>query len=88
MQDPKLEKQISLISSAMKKIEDTARSMVRDNDDYMAICSAMMAVTRNMYLETLTIEETASIFESVADSMFVTQDMIHTFQHSAKPTIH
>tara|TARA_R110001599_G_scaffold312308_1_gene519858 strand:+ start:306 stop:572 length:267 start_codon:yes stop_codon:yes gene_type:complete len=88
MQDPKLEKQINLISSAMKKIEETARSMVRDNDDYMSVCSAMMAVTRNMYLETLTIEETASIFETVAESMFVTQDMIHTFQHAAKPTIH
>ena len=88
MQDPKLEKQINLISSAMKKIEETARSMVRDNDDYMSVCSAMMAVTRNMYLETLTIEETASIFETVAESMFVTQDMIHTFQHSVKPTIH
>tara|TARA_S200002703_G_C3712604_1_gene218890 strand:- start:272 stop:538 length:267 start_codon:yes stop_codon:yes gene_type:complete len=88
MQDPKLEKQINLISSAMKKIEETARSMVRDNDDYMSVCSAMMAVTRNMYLETLTIEETASIFETVAESMFVTQDMIHTFQHTSKPTIH
>jgi len=88
MQDPKLEKQINLISSAMKKIEETARSMVRDNDDYMSVCSAMMAVTRNMYLETLTIEETASIFETVAESMIVTQDMIHTFQHAANPTIH
>ena len=45
LEDPKLEKQINLISSAMKKIEETARSMVRDNDDYMSVCSAMMAVT-------------------------------------------
>jgi hypothetical protein len=88
MQDPKLEKQINLISSAMKKLEETARSMVTNNDDYMSVCSAMMAVTRNMYLETLTIEETASVFETVAESMFITQDMIHTFKYAGKPTIH
>ena len=51
MRDLKLEKQITLISEAMKQIELTAKSMVKNSEDYMAICSALMAVTRNMYLD-------------------------------------
>tara|TARA_R110002167_G_scaffold112736_4_gene285350 strand:+ start:2324 stop:2590 length:267 start_codon:yes stop_codon:yes gene_type:complete len=88
MQGQKLEKQINLISDAMKKIEETARAMVTNNEDYMAICSALMAVTRNMYLETLTVAETASIFDAVAESIFVTEEMFHAFKNQPKPTLH
>tara|TARA_R110001606_G_scaffold211951_1_gene359619 strand:- start:1255 stop:1521 length:267 start_codon:yes stop_codon:yes gene_type:complete len=88
MRDLKLEKQITLISEAMKQIELTARSMVKNSEDYMAICSALMAVTRNMYLETLSCQETAEIFDAVAESIFITEEMIHGFKNGHKPTLH
>ena len=54
----------------------------------MAVCSALMAVTRNMYLESLSIEETAQIFTAVADTMFATEEMLYKFKDLPKPTIH
>jgi flagellar biosynthesis component FlhA len=89
MPDPKeMEKQMILISETMQQVEELVRSKVKTHDDFMAVCSALMAVTRNMYLESLSVEETAQIFTAVADTMFATEEMLYKFKHLPKPTIH
>ena len=50
MPDPKeMEKQITLISETMQQIEELVRCKVKTHDDFMAVCSALMAVTRNIF---------------------------------------
>ena len=89
MPDPKeVEKQITLISETMQQVEELVRSKVKTHDDFMAVCSALMAVTRNMYLESLSAEETAQIFRAVSDTMFATEEMLYKFKNLPKPTIH
>ena len=89
MPDPKeMEKQITLISETMQQIEELVRCKVKTDDDFMAVCSALMAVTRNMYLESLSAEETAQIFKAVSDTMFATEEMLYKFKNLPKPTIH
>ena len=89
MPDPKeMEKQITLISETMQQIEELVRCKVKTHDDFMAVCSALMAVTRNMYLESLSAEETAQIFKAVSDTMFATEEMLYKFKNLPKPTIH
>ena len=89
MPDPKeMEKQMILISETMQQIEELVRSKVKTHDDFMAVCSALMAVTRNMYLESLSAEETAQIFRAVSDTMFATEEMLYKFKNLPKPTIH
>lgn len=72
----------------MQKIEDAARSGIKDTDDYMLVCSALMAVTRNMYIESLGPADTIQMFEAVADSIMATEEMIKEFGSYEKPTIH
>ena len=73
----------------MQKIEDAARSEIDSTEDYMLVCSALMAVTRNMYVETLGPADTIQMFEAVADSIMATEEMIKEFGRDyPKPTIH
>ena len=48
------------------------------------IASALMAVTRNLYIETIGADDTAHVFASVADSFFI-DDLT---RYVDKPTIH
>ncbi len=89
MQDPKgMEKQMILISETMQQVEELVRSKIKTHEDFMSVCSALMATTRNMYLESLSVEEAAQIFSAVADSMFATEEMLIKFKDLPKPTIH
>ena len=73
----------------MQRIEDAARSEIDSTEDYMLVCSALMAVTRNMYVETLGPTDTIQMFEAVADSIMATEEMIKEFGRDyPKPTIH
>ena len=73
----------------MQRIEDAARSEIDNTEDYMLVCSALMAVTRNMYVETLGPTDTIQMFEAVADSIMATEEMIKEFGRDyPKPTIH
>lgn len=84
-----IEQKLTKISEAMQKIEDAARSEIENTEDYMLVCSALMAVTRNMYVESLGPADTVQMFEAVADSIMATEEMIKEFggEH-IKPTIH
>ena len=80
---------VTKISEAMQKIEDAAGSEIDNTEDYMLVCSALMAVTRNMYVETLGPADTIQMFEAVADSIMATEEMIKEFGRDyPKPTIH
>jgi gluconate kinase len=84
-----MKQKLTKISEAMQKIEDAARSEIDNTEDYMLVCSALMAVTRNMYVETLGPADTIQMFEAVADSIMATEEMIKEFGRDyPKPTIH
>jgi uncharacterized membrane protein (GlpM family) len=54
----------------------------------MLVCSSLMAVTRNMYLEGLGPIDTVQMFEAVADSIIATEEMLKKFKDYPKPTLH
>ena len=83
-----MEKKLTKISDAMQKIEEVARSEIKNSEDYMLVCSSLMAVTRNMYLEGLGPMDTVQMFEAVADSIIATEEMLKQFKDSPAPTIH
>jgi gluconate kinase len=84
-----MKQKLTKISEAMQRIEDAARSEIDNTEDYMLVCSALMAVTRNMYVETLGPADTIQMFEAVADSIMATEEMIKEFGRDyPKPTIH
>ena len=76
------------ISDSMKKIEDLIKSEIKTQEDYMLVCSAMMAVTRNMYADSLGPHDTAKMFQAVADSFHAVEEFLDTFRPEEKPTIH
>ena len=73
----------------MQKIEQVAKEEISSNEDYLQVCGALLAVTRNMYVEALGPYDTARMFEVVAKSFAVQEDILNTFAFSTeKPTIH
>ena len=68
----------------MQSLEKAARGEIKKDEDKLLIASALMAVTRNLYVETIGADDTAHVFASIADSFFLAQEMIEQY----KPTIH
>ena len=79
-----MDEQIKIINKAMQSLEKTARGEIKKDEDKLLIASALMAVTRNLYVEAIGANDTAQVFASIADSFFLTQEMIEQY----KPTIH
>jgi len=84
-QDPK--QLIQKLSDAMVKIEEAAESEVKSSEDYLQVCGALMAVTRNMYERALGPEQTQQMFLAVAESFNVQEEILKAFK-DARPTIH
>jgi len=84
----KIKKQLEKLSSVMQKVEDLAASEIHTEEDYLQVCGAMLAVTRNMYIRALGPEDTARMFATVADSFMIQEDILHSFPRMEKPTIH
>ena len=83
-----MEKKLTKISESMQKIEEAARSEINTTEDYMLVCSSLMAVTRNMYIQSLGVEDTARMFGAVADSITFTEGLLDSVRDQHKPTIH
>ena len=83
-----MEKKLTKISTAMQKIQEAAREEIKTSEDYMLVCSSLMAVTRNMYLEGLGPIDTVQMFEAVADSIIATDELLKEFNDYPKATIH
>ena len=84
-----MDEQLVKISSVMQKVEQLVYDETKDDpDDFMLACSALMAVTRNMYIQSLGVEDTAKMFNAVADSVNFTEGLLNSIRDQHKPTIH
>ena len=61
-----LKNKINKIATAMKKFEEVAHSEINSNEEYLQVCGALLAVTRNMYVEALGSHGAARMFQEVA----------------------
>ena len=48
------------------------------------VASALMAITRNLYVESIGVDDTIKVFEAITDSFHITEDMLKKM----RPTIH
>ena len=83
-----MDKELQKISDSMQKIEELVKREIKNPDEYMLVCSALMAVTRNMYASALGPHDTAQMFKAVSDSFVVVEDLLGRFRREEKPTIH
>ena len=92
MQDQKqtdrIKKQLKKLGTVMQRIEQVAKEEVNSPDDYLKVCGALLAVTRNMYVEALGPYDTARMFEAVANSFHVQEELLEVIRGGEKPTIH
>ena len=72
------------INDTMIALEKIARSQIKTDEDKLLVASALMAVTRNLYVEAIGPRDTAHIFATVVDSFHVMEEMLEQY----KPTYH
>ena len=73
----------------MQKVEQLAKDEISSPDDFLQVCGALLAVTRNMYVEALGPFDAARMFEAVANSFQIQEKLIEVFHRDGKPpTIH
>ena len=87
-QTDKIKRQIEKLSTVMQRVEQLAKEEISSPEDFLQVCGAMLAVTRNMYVEALGPYDTARMFETVAHSFHVQENLIEVFRDGEKPTIH
>ena len=87
-QTDKVKKQLEKISMVMHKIEQLANEEIKTREDYLQVCGALLAVTRNMYVEALGPFDAARMFEAVANSFQIQEELLEVFRDGEKPTIH
>ena len=79
-----MDQKVVKISEVMQKLDKFVKNETKNPEDVILVASALLAVTRNIYVSALGIEDTARMFEAVADSFVVTEEFLKHF----KPTIH
>ena len=85
LQDQKqMDQKVVKISEVMQKLDKFVKNETKNPEDIILVASALLAVTRNIYVSQLGIEDTARMFEAVADSFVMTEKFIEHL----KPTIH
>ena len=84
----KIKKQLEKLSTVMQKIEQVAKEEISSNEDYLQVCGALLAVTRNMYVEALGPFDASRMFEAVAQSFHIQEDIMEFFREGDKPTLH
>ena len=57
---------------------------MKTDDDKLLVASALMAVTRSLYVEAVGPRDTAHIFATVVDSFEMMEDLLEQY----KPTYH
>jgi hypothetical protein len=83
-----LKNKINKIATAMKKFEEVAHSEINSNEEYLQVCGALLAVTRNMYVEALGSHGAARMFQEVANTFMIQEELIDEFYTEEEPTIH
>ena len=61
-------KSIKKISDSMQELDQLAKSLVKNPEDALLVCAALMAITRQHYVDALGAEQTSFIFQSVVES--------------------
>ena len=88
-QTDKVKKQLEKLSTVMQKVEQLAKEEISSPEDFLQVCGALLAVTRNMYVEALGPVDTSRKFADVAQSFHIQEEIIEVFQRDGKPpTIH
>ena len=88
-QTDKIKRQIEKLSTVMQRVEKLAKEEISSPEDFLQVCGALLAVTRNMYVEALGPVDTSRMFEAVAQSFHIQEELIEVFQRDGKPpTIH
>jgi len=70
----------------MQRFENTAREEISSREDYLQVCGAMLAVVRNMYVEALGPVDAARLFEALAQTFQLQEDMLSMFQLTEEST--
>ena len=83
-----MDRELAKISDSMQKIEDLVRHEIKSPEEYMLVCSALMAVTRNMYASALGPHDASRMFRVVSESFIAVEDLLDKFRQGEKPTIH
>ena len=83
-----LKSKINKIATAMKKFEEVAHGEINSNEEYLQVCGALLAVTRNMYVEALGSHGAARMFQEVANTFMIQEELIDQFYPEEEPTIH
>mgnify|MGYP003133540658 CR=1 FL=1 len=83
-----LKNKVNKIANTMKKIEEVAQSEINSNEEYLQVCGAMLAVTRNMYVDAIGVDGAARMFQEVANTFIIQEELIHQLYDEEKPTIH
>ena len=81
-------KLLTKLRDAMAKIEEAAHGEIKKEDDYLQVCGALMAVTRNMYERALGSEQTREMFAAVAESFDYQSEIMQVYKDHTNPTIH
>ena len=79
-----MDAKIVKINDTMIALEKVARTQIKTDEDKLLVASALMAVTRNLYVEAVGPADTAHIFASVVDSFSLMEVLISQY----KPTYH
>jgi len=88
-QTDKIKKQLEKLSTVMQKVEQVAKEEINSDEDYLQVCGALLAVTRNMYVEALGPYDASRMFEAVANSFQIQEELIKGFHRDGKPpTLH
>ena len=83
-----MDRELIKISDSMQKIQELVDSEIKNPEDMMLVCSALMAVTRNMYVAALGPDDTARMFKEASKSFHAMEDLLNRFKFAEKPTIH
>ena len=84
-----LKNKVDKIARAMKKFEDLAHSEINSKEEYLQVCGALLAVTRNMYVEALGPVGASRMFQEVANTFMIQEELINEFYYDEDaPTIH
>ena len=87
-QTDKVKKQLEKLSTVMQKVEQLAKEEISSPEDFLQVCGALLAVTRNMYVEALGPEDAAKMFEALASTFQYQENLLDIFHGVEKPTIH
>ena len=79
-----MDRKVVKITEVMQKVDRLVKNETKNPGDVILVASALLAVTRNIYVSALGVEDTARMFEAVADSFIMTEKFVEHF----KPTIH